>query len=460
MSEENLSIKYKFRDDGFNVSINKKKFSVVYPETIWQSFPYNIRKETVENYVFLSTSVLPVILRKKIASYSMRTPILKSFFLKPVLYNIPFATEEYGTHLMSTFRRLMNIEYDFTAYETNLPAYSPAMKERAVNLFTFGKDSLLSYCIAKEIGLDPIAIYIEEPDIKYIDHQQVIQNTYENVHKDVLTKKFFSEFGEKIYRVKNEMGLIRYAEFFNVKDADLCWSSQLTEYALMSLPFNHYFKAKYVVFGNEASCSDKYTGKEGFSVSPVYDQTNKWTTEISKLLKILTKKITAMSLIEPIHELAVTKILHSRYPQYAKYQMSCFADINAAKNSRWCHNCSKCARIYVFLLANKVDPKTVGFKESMLSKKKKEYFSLFSKKAGQRAYDLSGLGRDEQMYAFYLAYKNSAKGFLINLFKRKYLDESEKRERELHETYFGIHSTFTIPPKIRKKVLQIYREEL
>jgi len=70
------------------------------------------------------------------------------------------------------------------------------------------------------------------------------------------------------------------------------------------------------------------------------------------------------------------------------------------------------------------------------------------------------LGRDEQLLAFFLAYKNGKKGELIDLFKSLYLKEAEKREKELKEEYFGIHSTKTLPKELKDKLLNIYKEEL
>ena len=85
-----------------------------------------------------------------------------------------------------------------------------------------------------------------------------------------------------------------------------------------------------------------------------------------------------VSLIEPLYELAVVKILHNRYPDLGKYQMSCFPDENEyGKHHHWCGHCSKCARIYIFLKANGILPKRIGFKNDMLMLKYKHLYSLF-----------------------------------------------------------------------------------
>ncbi|MEM4397204.1 MAG: hypothetical protein QW757_01105 [Candidatus Woesearchaeota archaeon] len=465
MSEEKnfekdvLNIKYNITKKGFKVRLNNKNYFVKYPLFIWQNFPKKIKKILVENFVFLTTFTLPMLLNKKKAYFTMNSPLLGSFFIKPILYYIPSSADEYNRDSFSLLKRFINSTYDFKSYNVHFLNYDPKVNYRSVHLFTFGKDSLLSYCLAEELKLNPVLLYIEEPDTAYKIDGKIVR-TYENKHKDILIKKFTQEFKKPIYKIKHQLSLTREAKHLEIDEPELPYGSQLTEYALLTIPFNHYFKAKYMIYGNEASCSSTYINKEGIITNPVYDQSGEWVVEISKVLKILTKKMSAISLIEPIHELAITKILHSRYQKQAKYQMSCMAANNNAKNTRWCHNCSKCARMYVFLSALKINPEIVDFKESMFKKEKMPFFSLFGKPDNALPYDLAGVGRDEMMLAFYLAYKNGAKGFIINEFKKRFLKEAEQRKNELYKEFFGIHKTITIPNRMKKKLLQIYKEEI
>ena len=132
-----------------------------------------------------------------------------------------------------------------------------------------------------------------------------------------------------------------------------------------------------------------------------------------------------------------------------------------AKKSRCCHECSKCARIYVLLVANNIDPALAGYKENMFKKNKMHLYSLFGGDSENTlAYDMAGVGRDEMLLAFYLAYKNGAKGYLINLFRKKFLREAESKKEALYEEFFGIHDSLTIPKYLHKKVITIYKEEL
>ena len=64
------------------------------------------------------------------------------------------------------------------------------------------------------------------------------------------------------------------------------------------------------------------------------------------------------------------------------------------------------------------------------------------------------------MFAFYLAYKRGAEGYLIEKFKKKYLKEAEKRKDELYAKFFKLYKSETMSDSVKDKVLKIYEEEI
>jgi len=108
--------------------------------------------------------------------------------------------------------------------------------------------------------------------------------------------------------------------------------------------------------------------------------------------------------------------------------------------------------------ANNTDVTLIGFHTDLFQKKFKNCYALFEGKEVDN-YESSKEARDQQLLAFYMAYKNGMSGDLINLFKKKFLDEAKEREDELYNFFFGIHKSH-LPPKIKQAVESIYREEL
>ena len=236
----------------------------------------------------------------------------------------------------------------------------------------------------------------------------------------------------------------------------------MTQYTLLLMPYLFGLRARFLFWAHEASCNETFTDSEGFIVNPVFEQSYNWLLLSNSMAKMLGCNTMFVSLLEPVHEIAIMKILHFRYPEIAKYQLSCFADEEQSKTRRWCGVFSKCARMYIFMIALGIALKTVGFTENMLSKHKKNLYALFENKKSPHdsAYGESQAARDEQLLAFTMAYKRGVKGELIKDFKKHYLKEGRSREGQLRQKYFGIHTTETLPYELKKPILNIYEEEL
>jgi len=457
-SYERIHLSYRLTHNGINILINGRTYRLKYPRSVWKSFPLNSKRFLSDNILGLIGMQLPFMLGSKEVLYRSSFPLLEPFFREVNLLSASYCSETDGKPVSQVLKQYLNVKYKFRNYRINKPDLDFPVEEKSIIPFTFGKDSLLSYAVCREIGLDPLPIYIREPDI---------EDMFENKHKKELQKKFLKEFNKKILNLDYSLGNIRYWENWNIEPSEFGTSTQLTEYALALIPFMKKHHASYIVFGNERSCADWYYTKDGFFSNPVFDQSPTWMMRLKAMLAISTRnRCTSMSVVEPLHELAITRILHSRYKRLAKYQTSCFADNKAGADSRWCHNCSKCARMYAFLVACGIDPKRVGFTKSMFGKESKPLYTLFASKGSQdkdnriKPYDLTGLGKDEQLFAFYLAYKRGATGYLINEFKKNFLKKARAKEDELYKNFLKPHNAITMPEKIKHNVISIYKEEL
>lgn len=443
-----ITIKPGLTEKGIRISATGIPLDIVYLKDIWQKYPQFYKKILLENLTFALTFHLPYLYKVNSLNYLMARPISKSFFFKAFILALPSTALMKKESTSKLIKKFFEIEYRFIQEENVLiPNPLPRETEKtAVLAFSFGKDSLLTYALCRELGIKTVPVFVKEP-----------LTELENYHKERLRERFLREFHQNVLFINNGAGALREAG-----EGWCGWELQLTQYALMFLPIVWAKKARYLFFANEQSCNDKFLDKEGFWCNPVYEQSAEWTGQIGDLVHMLgIKNLKVGSLIEPIHEIAIIKILHHRYPKIAKYQTSCFAEKPEAKDHAWCGNCSKCARMYIFFLANNVDPAKIGIPTNMLKLKYKNKFSLFENgNIKDSGYDQSRLGRDEQLLAFLLAYKNGYKGQLIDLFKSLYLKEAKRREGELRKKFFSIHSTNTLPKELKDKVLNIFREEL
>lgn len=436
---------------GFAVRINNKVIRLRYPPSIWNRFPKFHKKILAQNITFSLTFQMPFLYTTiNRMQYNMPVPLSESFFFKGLSLALPstaiMQTQKDARITSNLLRRLYDIYYVFSNHKTDIPPYTrTSLSDRAIMPFTFGKDSLLTYALAKEMGIQVYPVYISEP-----------YSPLEEVPKKLLSIPFRREFHTQIGFLRNTLGIFRepYGWFG--------WELQLTQYSLILLPYVYAKRAGYILFSNEQSCDDTIIDEDGFRCNPVFEQSHSWLLHNSMMASVIGgNSLSIGSLLEPIHELAIIKILHRRYPKIAKYQTSCDLPEKPKGGGRWCENCSKCGRMYIYLLANGINPKVVGFKRDLLRSKYHHIYTILSNaRVKESGYDQSEAGKNEQILAFYMAYKRGLRGPVMSSFIHRYLVYAKKNERKLRKNYFGIHSTRTIPLVFRQKVLRIFHQEL
>lgn len=439
---------------GVVLEINNQPFLLEFPEHVWKQYPQPLKKIFADHYAFLKSLHLPQFLRNgAVLDFATSDPLFRDKIFDCFLKTVPFAADMDGVSTQERIRSFLKLEFKFLDYDQKIPDYRHKLEEKAVLSMSFGKDSLLSFALARELGLDPVSVINIEDDAPV-----------EGEYKSKLADKFTQEFGCQIHRIRNNTMRIHYGDYWQVPYSEWGFTHLMTEYCFNAMPFAHLHKARYILVGNEQSCDYFYVNPEGYKSYPVFDQSSAWLIELRQMTKILTHhQAEVCSLIKPLQDLAIIKILHKRYPQIAKYQMSCFPDNSEhGKQNYWCQHCTKCARTYIYLKANGIDPTTIGFNTDMLQAEFTNLYSLFGGKKDTIAfgYDASGVGRDEQLYAFYLAWKNGAQGDLMREFQSQFLAEAQAREQEFHANFFGVHESDLIPERLRRALYDICRSEL
>ncbi len=447
-TQKSLHVYRKLLKNSIEITIDKKKYRIDYPDNIWGKFNKQLHKMFADNLTYAVTWHMALIEKRPVV-YHFDHPVVEPLFFKLLMYSIPmniYVSKKQS--LTSLIRSFYNASY-ITEFKSLNHFYVEHQKrsklnETALLLFSFGKDSLLTFALLNELRVKSTIMFMEEP-----------QSKYENIQKRKLVKKFLHSFKYDVDFFPISFGHIR-------QNAGVYWGWDiiLSQYILMLIPYCFYYRAKYIFLGNEQSCNSYTVHRNGFFINPVFEQSVKAMQILQDIPKLFSIKTHLGSIIEPIHEIFITQLLHRRYPKIASFQTSCFLESHHAKKRRWCGNCEKCARMYIFFKALQIDPFTVGFdSNTMLSIHKKHLYTLFQNTKETSAFGGSGIGKDEQLLAFYLAYLNGTRGDIMKEYKKRYHQEAHKRRFELINTYFGIHSSLTLPPKIRKRVLSILHIE-
>ena len=422
----------------------KKSYSLLFPKKIWGS--YLDKAFFLDNYALLSTICMPLVAGIKKIEYNTSLPLFREQFSKMILGDIPCSTEDYKKSTTKTIDQFKKTKYIFSDNFTKEPSTKIDSEERAVIPLSCGKDSLLTFGVAKEIGLNPVGIYINDT-----------VSPSENKIKKLFIEKLAKQENFDYYILENTLEKLNDFETWNTAESCLGYGHMVTSFCFASLPFLNFYNARYIMLGNQQDLDWGIKNKEGFVIYPSFDQTSEWQAEQNNMTKKATNSTAEVtSILRPLTDLGVMHILFSRYKELAKYIVSCYG-LDASNKKRWCAECSGCATYSLFMLAVGADTNVVGL-SPMLEKKHEKFYRLFKGKETE-FYDNSKNARDKQLLAFYMAMKKGAKGYLIEKFKKTFLKEAQEREDELMKFFFSLHKA-DIPKEIKSPVLSIYKEEL
>lgn len=441
---------------GLKIAIDSKQLSTIlslhYPNSIWTKYPTENKVKLIDNLTYIFTAHLPFLLKGNIRlEYNTGYPHSYSWANQCFARFLPAYWYLYrgrrGTKFFPLLKTLLNSRAFFVETKDTPPRFPKSIDENLIIPFTFGKDSFLSYYLAKKLNLNPTLIYFDEPTEEYSKR-----------HKLKLIHQFIQETGQKIFYLDNPLGSLReYGEGW------FGWELALTSWALLSLPFAYATKAGYLIFSNESSCNDFFYDSQNLKVIPDYEQSGQATEELSLLIQALSEgEVYVSSFLQGLDEIAIIAILKQNFPQAFKYLMSCWAESQAAKNKRWCASCSKCARIFLYLSANGIDPlKQAGFKDNLFQLKFEKLFNVFENPVVGTGFDAFGTNRDEQLFAFYLTFLKGNRQPLIKKFADSYLKiEAQNRFNQLLDKYFKLKPEFLTPPQWKSKIDKFFSQNL
>jgi hypothetical protein len=426
--------------------------SIAYPNSVWEHYPKQNKVKLVDNITYIFTAHLPFLLKGNIRlNYNTAYPHVYSWANQCFTHFLPAYWYIYrgrrGSKVFPLLKTLLNSRALFSETKDIPPKFPETIDEQLILPFTFGKDSFLTYNIAKDIGLNPTLVYFNEPS-----------EMFAREHKLKLIEQFSKEMHQKVYYLDNPLGNLR--EF---GEGWFGWELALTSWALLSLPFAYHQKAGYIVFSNESSCNDFFYDSNNLRVIPDYEQSGQATEELSTLTQALSEgEVYTTTFLQGLDELAIIAVLKNRYPKSFKYLMSCWAETEAARYKRWCASCSKCARIYLYLVANGIDPiKEAGYKDNMFQIGYERLYNVFGQKAEGMGFDSFGLNYDQQILAFYLAYLRGNQNPLVKKFcESEAYSEVKVRFRTLLDDCYELDEENLTPPQWKTNIDRILKTSL
>ena len=222
-----------------------------------------------------------------------------------------------------------------------------------------GKESLLTYGMLKEIGLEPYCCFFNESG----RHWHTALNAYRYFKSNVpKTWRVWSNVDRLYNFLLRHLKIIR-RDFHRIR-ADI-YPIRLFTVEVMAaafLPILYRERIAHLVIGNEFDTT-RYSPSHGvYHYHMVYDQSRYFDDYMTRYFRRKGFPIHQCSILRPLSELLIERILGQRYPHLFRLQTSCHAAHMDGRRVLPCGRCEKCQRVMALTIANDLDPTIIGYR--------------------------------------------------------------------------------------------------
>lgn len=420
-----------------------------FPAPVWNAFP--AKDALVNELAYVCTLPTPLMLRHPLVTYDTGRPRFIDFYHHCFDQSIPNLVEPIAAERADAIHHLFHaIQRRFQGKKSDerLPVVDDWDDRRVVLPFSFGKDSLLSLATLRKLGYTVVPVTIDE---RVLPRGKAVRGR--------LAERMRDEFGLSCHVVENEIQLLCDYQVLQRPETRLYQVHVHFVYLLAMLPFCYYYRAPTIIFSNEFHHSLAQLHKDGYLCPHRYMQSREAVRGYARLARDFSAgQVTVANPIGVLDNFAIHRILHEKFPEFGRYQVSCHLEMT--DHQRWCHGCYRCARAFVFFGAMGIDPYEMGFAESMLDMDKKKHFALFGEWDKKDEYHRY-MAIEEEL-AFLLAREKGMKGPLMDAFRSRHESsgiEVERRIKKIGKKVFRLQER---PGRgvVERKASKLYRNLL
>ncbi len=287
----------------------------------------------------------------------------REIYVKKILEPNPFLTEE-ATGLPAV------VEKSYLAATLVFPGPLPGQATRWASspdrhavLSSGGKDSLLTFGLLRETGVETHPLYVNESG----RHWFTALNAYRHFALHVPnTARVWTNSDRLFSWMLRQLPFVR-KDFQSVRsDAYPIRLWTVAVFLFGVLPLLKKRGIGRLLIGDEFDTTERASYQGITHYSGLYDQSRYFDDALSRYFGRKGCGISQFSILRPCSEIFIEKVLAERYPALLEYQMSCHATHKDETAVRPCGACEKCRRIVGMLLAVGQDPKRCGFREEQI----------------------------------------------------------------------------------------------
>ena len=226
-----------------------------------------------------------------------------------------------------------------------------------------GKDSLLSYGLLNEISREVHPIFVNEAGRHWFTALNAYRYFKANVPNTarvwVNSDRLFSWMLQRMPFIRKDFAAVRSDEY-----PIRLWT--VAVFLFGALPLMRKRGIGRLLIGDEFDTTVRKTSHGITHYDGLFDQSIYFDQAITNYFMRKGWAISQFSVLRPLSELLIQKILALRYPQLQQHQTSCHATHKEADRIYPCGRCEKCRRIVSMLLALDVDPTCCGYRASQV----------------------------------------------------------------------------------------------
>jgi creatinine amidohydrolase/Fe(II)-dependent formamide hydrolase-like protein/7-cyano-7-deazaguanine synthase in queuosine biosynthesis len=231
-------------------------------------------------------------------------------------------------------------------------------RERHAVLSSGGKDSLLTYGLLREIGHETHPIFLNESG----RHWFTALNAYRHFAAGVPgTARVWTNSDRVFAWMLRHLPFVR-TDFAEVRSDEYpirLWT--VAVFLFGALPLLRKRGIGRLLIGDEHDTSRRASFRGIAHYDGLYDQSRFFDEALSRYFRRKGWNVAQFSVLRPLSELVVQKVLAERYPTLLRLQVSCHAAHRGDGDIRPCGRCEKCRRIVAMLVALGKDPSDCGY---------------------------------------------------------------------------------------------------